>query len=164
MTDLPTYTLTRTFAAPRDLVWRCWTDPELLGRWYGPGVETVVHQVTAKAGGQWLHEMKLPSGSMFQRMDNTEVVAPERIVMLMSSADANWAVTDNPMMQNWPRILRTEVTFSEVDGGTEMVLTWTPHEASQAEIDAFASALSSLDQGWGRGMDIMAEILEELTA
>ncbi len=44
MGELPTYVLERTFAAPRELVWKTWTDPELLPRWYGPGVETTFEQ------------------------------------------------------------------------------------------------------------------------
>ena len=44
MSDLPEYVLDRTFAAPRELVWRAWTEPELLNRWYGPGAETVIHE------------------------------------------------------------------------------------------------------------------------
>ncbi len=39
MSDLPTYVLERVFDAPRELVWRTWTDAELLPRWYGPRVE-----------------------------------------------------------------------------------------------------------------------------
>ena len=39
--EAPTYVLERTFAAPRELVWKTWTDPRLLPRWYGPGVETI---------------------------------------------------------------------------------------------------------------------------
>lgn len=164
MTDLPTYTLTRTFNAPRDLVWRCWTDPELLGRWYGPGVETVVHQLAPKPGGLWLHEMIMGESSMYQRMEYVDVTPPSRLSMLMSTADVNWAVTNSPMMPNWPRVLMTVVTLTDVEVGTEMVLTWTPHDASTAEIEAFASAMAGLDRGWGAGMEIMAEILAELTA
>ncbi|WP_224815251.1 SRPBCC domain-containing protein [Hasllibacter sp. MH4015] len=164
MTDLPTYTLTRAFKAPRDLVWRCWTDPELLGRWYGPGVETVIHQLAPEVGGLWLHEMKMGPNSMYQRMEYTEVTPPERLAMLMSTADANWAAAPHPMMENWPRTLLTIVTFTEVAGGTEMVLTWTPHGASAAEIAAFAAAMDGLDSGWGAGMEIMEQILAELTA
>ena len=41
MTDLPTYVLDRTFNATPDLVWRTWTEPELVQRWYGPGVTSM---------------------------------------------------------------------------------------------------------------------------
>ena len=38
MSDLPEFVTDREFDAPRDLVWRAWTDPELLARWYGPNM------------------------------------------------------------------------------------------------------------------------------
>ena len=44
MSDLPEYILERVFNAPRELVWRAWTDPDVLHRWYGPGVETTIHR------------------------------------------------------------------------------------------------------------------------
>jgi len=59
MSDLPEYILDRVFDAPREMVWRAWTDPELLSRWYGPGVETIIHKFDLKPGGVWLNEMKM---------------------------------------------------------------------------------------------------------
>ena len=44
MAELPEYVIDRIFDAPVALVWRAWTDPELLARWYGPGVETIIHK------------------------------------------------------------------------------------------------------------------------
>ena len=57
MNDLPEYILDRIFNAPRDLVWRAWTDPDILHRWYGPNIETIIHQFDLKLGGEWLNEM-----------------------------------------------------------------------------------------------------------
>ena len=162
MTDTPVYVLERTFEAPRPLVWRCWTDPELLQRWYGPGVDTIIHKLRVAAGGEWLCEMRWGENSNFQRVDFTEVVEPEKLVWLQSVTDDKWDVTDNPMMPNWPRILLTTVTFLDKGDQTEMRLPWEPHDASPAEIRAFADALANLDRGWGAGMDIIAEILAEL--
>jgi len=51
MTDLPTYALDRTFDAPASLVWRAWTDPKLVPRWYGPGVTSIVHKMDVRTGG-----------------------------------------------------------------------------------------------------------------
>ena len=48
MSDLPEYVLERVFDAPRELVWRTWTEPALLSRWYGPGVETIVHKLDSE--------------------------------------------------------------------------------------------------------------------
>jgi uncharacterized protein YndB with AHSA1/START domain len=58
MVDLPTYVINHTFSAPCALVWKCWTDPKLLNRWYGPNVETIIHKFDLQTGGEWLNEMK----------------------------------------------------------------------------------------------------------
>lgn len=158
----PTFTMTRHFDAPPALVWRCWTEPELVGRWYGPGMETEVHRFDPTQGGLWLHEMKMGENSMYQRMEYVEVTPPSKLVMLMSTADAEWNVVPNPMMQDWPRVLLTTVSFAEDGDGTLMTLEWTPHESTEAENAAFAAAMAGLDQGWGKGMDVIAEILVEI--
>jgi len=57
MTDLPIYSITRVFNAPRALVWRVWSEPDLLSRWYGPGVDTIIHEFDLRASGVWRNEM-----------------------------------------------------------------------------------------------------------
>ncbi len=164
MSELPAYVLERTFAAPRELAWRAWTEPELLERWYGPNVETISHRYELKPGGLWLCEMQWGGNSHFQKAEFTEVSAPERLVWLHSNTDADWNVTASPMMPNWPLVLLTTVTFEEDGSGTNLRLTWVPHEASEAEVAGFASALGGLDQGWGAGMELLEELLAELQA
>ena len=164
MTDLPTYVLERVFDAPRTLVWRTWTEPDLLSRWYGPGVETIIHKLDVRAGGQWLNEMKFGENGQRERMDYIEVKPTERLVWHHSMTDADWNITSNPMMSDWPKVLLTVVTMEEIGAKTKLTLTWTPHEASEAEIACFAQAMAGLDRGWGSGMDILADILSELQA
>ena len=164
MTSPSTFVMERTFDAPKDLVWRTWTEAELVGRWYGPGLETEVHEFNPTPGGLWLHEMKAPNGSMFQRMEYTEVTPTDKLVMLMSNANENWEVVASPMMPDWPRVLLTTVTFEDDGGQTKLTLTWEPHEATEAEIATFTAAIDGLSKGWGAGMDIIAEILAELQA
>ena len=162
MDDMPTYVLEREFDAPRELVWRTWTEPELLKRWYGPNVETIVHALDVRPGGLWLNEMKWGDNSNYQRVEYTEVTPPERLVWLHSVSDADWNVIANPMMENWPRVLLTTVTFEEAGGRTRMRLTWVPHDASAAEIACFGEALQGMDKGWGAGMELLSQLLAEL--
>ena len=164
MSDLPTYVLERVFDAPRELVWKTWTDPKLLTRWYGPRVETIVHRHDLKPGGLWLGEMKWDGNSNYQRVEFTEVDPPSRLVWLHSVSDAEWNVTSNPMMPDWPRVLLTTVTFEDDGGQTKLRLTWVPHEASESELACFSGALAGLDKGWGAGMELLAELLAELQA
>ncbi|WP_150522829.1 SRPBCC family protein [Roseibium sediminis] len=162
MRELPTYVLERTFKAPRELVWKTWTDPELLARWYGPNVETVIHELNVRPGGLWLNEMKMGGNSGYQRTEYVEVDEPSKLVCLMASTNDKWEVTANPMMPDWPRVLLTTVTFEEVGNETVMKLTWVPHEATDAEITCFAGAISGADKGWAAGMAILEELLAEL--
>ncbi len=164
MSDVPTYVLEREFDAPRELVWKVWTDAELLPRWYGPGVETIVHHLEVKPGGLWLDEMRMGSGSRYERIEYTEVTPPERLVWLHSVCDADWNVTATPMMPDWPRVLLTTVTFEDDGGRTRLRLTWAPQEASDAEVTSFAAAMGGLDRGWGAGMELIAELLTEMQA
>ena len=165
MTDLPTYVLDREFDAPVALVWKAWTDPELLARWYGPGVDTIIHALDVHTGGKWLCEMRMQSGSMYQMADFTEVVEHEKLVWLHTTTDESWSPAPNPMMPDWPQTLLTTVTFEALTAErTAMRLTWAPHKASDTEIAAFAEALHMMDRGWATGMDMMAEILAEIQA
>jgi uncharacterized protein YndB with AHSA1/START domain len=164
MSEPPTYVLERTFDAPRELVWRGWTDPTLLARWYGPNVETIIHRLDLKPGGLWLLEMRRGGHSSFQRVEYTEVVPPERLVWLHSNTDADWHVARNPKMPDWPRVLLTTVTFDEDGARTRMRLTWTPHDASDAELACFAAAIDGMGKGWNAGMELLAKVLAELQA
>jgi len=162
MTDLPEFVIDRTFNAPREMVWRTWTDPELLARWYGPGVETIIHEFNLTPGGVWRNEMKWGEKSDLSEMTFIEVVEPEKLVWHHSSTDADWNVVSNPMMPDWPRVLLTKVTFEENGDQTNVRLSWIPHEASDAEIACFEGAMDNFGGGWGAGFNIIAEILQEL--
>ena len=162
MTDLPTYVLERVFDAPRELVWKTWTDPALLPRWYGPNVETIIHDFDLKPGGLWFLEMRWGGKSSYQRAEYIEVAPPERLVWLHANADAEGNVTASPMMADWPKLLLTTVTLSEDGKRTRLRLTWVPHKASAAEIACFAAALGGMDKGWGAGMELLAALLAEM--
>ncbi len=165
MSDLPVYKLERIFAAPRALVWKAWTDPEILHQWYGPGVETTIHKFDLRPEGVWLNEMSWGGESHYQKVVFKEVNAPEKMEWLhYSSTDDEWNIKANPMMPDWPRILLTEVTFKEKDGETCVVLTQTPFEATSEEIKFFAEVMSNMDKGWGGGYAVLDQILTELQA
>ncbi len=162
MSELPEYVLDREFDAPRELVWRAWTEPELLQRWYGPRVETIIHEFDLKPGGSWLNEMKIGGNSDFQKVVFQEVTPPEKLVWHHSSADADWNIVSSPMMADWPRTLLTTVTFEEMGDKTNVRLTQIPLEATDAEIACFAAAMSGMDNGWGSGYAILDEMFVEL--
>ena len=164
MSELPEYKLDRAFNAPVELVWRAWTDPKLLHRWYGPNVETVIHRYDLKPGGLWLNEMKMRGRSDYSKMIFQEVIPPQKLVWHHCSTDAEWNIAANPMMPDWPRVLLTTAVFTEVGNKTNVRLTQVPLEATAAEIACFAKMMAGMDGGWGKGYAIMDELLAELQA
>lgn len=72
---------TRVFDAPRELVWKAWTDPDRLARWWGPnGFSTTTSVYEFKPGGKWLFVMHGPDGTDYRNdITFTEIVEPERI-------------------------------------------------------------------------------------
>ena len=162
MSEQVEYRFERVFKAPRELVWRTWTDPELLQRWYGPGVDTIIHRFDLQPGGEWRNEMRWGEKSDLSKMVFQEVTAPERLVWLHSSADKDWNVAPSQMMPDWPKTLLTTVSFDDEGGQTRVVLTQVPVDASDAESACFAKMMAGMDNGWGSGYKIIDEILAEL--
>ena len=164
MSETSTYVLERVFDAPREMVWRGWTEPELFARWYGPRAETIVHRADLEPGGLWLVEMRMGGNSSFQRFECAEVTPPERLVWRQSVSDADWNVIANPMLPDWPRVVLSTVTLDGDGPRTRMRFTWAPHEASEAEAAVFANAVGEMGKGWEAGMKLLADILAELQA
>ena len=165
MSELPEYKLERVFAASREMVWRAWTDPELLHRWYGPGAETTIHKFDLQPDGMWLNEMKWGGNSNFQKVVFKEVTPPSLLVWHhYSSTDADWNSAANPMMTDWPHLLLTTVLFEDLGDKTNVCLSQVPLEATEAEIACFAEMMAGMDKGWGSGYKVIDEMLGELRA
>lgn len=73
----------RVFDAPRELVWRAWTEPEHLIKWWGPkGFTNTFQEFNLKPGGVWKYVMHGPNGQNFQnKMVYVEIAKPERIIL-----------------------------------------------------------------------------------
>ena len=164
MSELPEYIIDRIFDAPRELVWRAWTDPDLLHRWYGPNVETIIHKFDLRPGGSWLNEMKWDGKSDFSKMVFQEVTQLQKLVWHHSSSDSDWNIIASPMMVDWPRVVLTTVTFEDMGDKTNVRLTQVPIEATDAEIACFAKVMARMDKGWASGYAILDKMFVELQA
>lgn len=74
---------TRILDAPRWVVFRAFTDPDRLARWWGPkGFTNTFHQFDPRPGGKWRFVMRGPDGTDYPMVNEfVEVVPPERIVL-----------------------------------------------------------------------------------
>jgi uncharacterized protein YndB with AHSA1/START domain len=73
---------TRVFDAPRELVWKVWTDPNHITHWWGPrGFTNTIHKMDVKPGGVWEFIMHGPNGVDYpNKVTYLEVKKPERLV------------------------------------------------------------------------------------
>jgi uncharacterized protein YndB with AHSA1/START domain len=73
----------RVFDASREVVFRAFTDPEVLAQWWGPkGFTNTFHEFDPRPGGAWRFVMRGPDGTEYQiTKEFLEVVAPERVVL-----------------------------------------------------------------------------------
>ena len=80
---------TRIFDAPRELVWKVWSDPRHIGQWWGPnGFTTTTHSMDFKPGGVWRFVMHAPDGTDYHnKIVYLEIVKPERLVFKHSGGE-----------------------------------------------------------------------------
>ena len=112
----PVLNIERTFNAPRDLVFKAWTEPERLKRWFGPKDWTLpVCEVDLRPGGQWHYCMRGPNGEESWGVATYEEISPpERLIYVDQFTDAERKV--NPEMPS----MRVTVDFLEENGATRI--------------------------------------------
>jgi uncharacterized protein YndB with AHSA1/START domain len=130
----------RTVAAPRDLVWRAFTEKERFEKWWAPaGFEMQVTRMDVRRGGTTLYSMRSPECEMWCKQTYRDVVPGERLAWVMSFADASGATVRAPMDPNWPLEVLHVVAFSERDGRTTLTMRANPLGAVPAEQKAYAA-------------------------
>jgi uncharacterized protein YndB with AHSA1/START domain len=162
MVGIPEYALERLYDAPEELIWRTWTDPALFSRWYGPGVQTIIHKMDVRPGGECLLELRWDGGSLFQKFRYLEVEPYERLTWLFSSTNAAWEIASSPLAEVWPANFLTTIKLEPCHGKHLLHLSLTPVEATEAEVLAFRKARFQIDEGWNAGMKVLDEIIEKL--
>lgn len=74
--------ISRVYDAPRELVFRMWTELEHLSKWFGPkGFTCTMHEMNLRVGGRWRFDMHAPDGTVYpNRVEYVELVPNERLV------------------------------------------------------------------------------------
>ncbi len=135
----------RVFDAPRELVFKCWTEPEHLARWIGPrGFSSTILACELRQGGNYRMRMHDPDGQdHWQQGVFREIVPPERIVRTYCWTDADGRPTRRETMLT--------VTFEDLGGRTRLTL----HQA----IFESVTARDDHQRGWSGSLDQLAEYL-----
>jgi uncharacterized protein YndB with AHSA1/START domain len=134
--------LTRIIDAPRELVFRMWTDPAHLAKWWGPrGFTNPVCEIDARPGGALRIVMRAPDGTDYPMAGVfREIVAPERLVYTYCALDRD----DNVLLDGV-----TVVTFAEEGGRTKL----TVETHAVAVVPAALRYLEGMQAGWEQTLD-----------
>ena len=146
--------ITREFDAPRHLVYRAWTTPELVKRWWSGGHgEVTIAEIDLRVGGMWRYVMVASGGQEVAfHGEYREIVPDERIV----TTEVYEGVPEE--QQPDEDVLNT-VTFTEADGRTtlEILVDCPSKEVRDAIID------SGMEAGMQEGMDLLEQVAIELS-
>jgi uncharacterized protein YndB with AHSA1/START domain len=152
----PDFVISRVFDAPRDLVWKAFTDPERMKHWWGPkGFTVIASKMDLRPGGTYHYGMKAPDGSaMWGKFKYREIEPPQRLVFINSFSDEAGGTTRHPMAPTWPLEMLSTFTFEELPGGkTKFTIRWAAHNATADEQKTFDAGHDGMRMGWGGTME-----------
>jgi uncharacterized protein YndB with AHSA1/START domain len=127
--------LTRVFDAPRELVFKAFTDPKHVIHWWGPnGFTNTIHEMDVRPGGVWRFVMHGPNGVDYKNLIvYSEVVKPERLAWAHGKDDGG------------PPLFHTTATFAQENGKTRVTLTMI--FATAAERDRTVKEVGAIEGG-----------------
>lgn len=144
--DGRTFSFERRLAAPRDVVWRHWVEPDLLASWWAPSPMTVVAcALEPSAGGRAVLEYRAGEGRKYHSKGQVHTAKePERLVFDLSVLDAAGGVS---FTSHYDLVLTT------VKRGTHLRLGMRITESTVEAV----SYIAGIETGWGQVLDNLAD-------
>lgn len=157
------FKISRTFDAPRELVWKAFTEADRLLEWFSPkGFGRKSTNVDLRPGGVFHYCLVMPKGEeMWGKFVYQEIVEPEKLVYIVSFSDAEGGVTRHPLGPNWPLEVLTTIAFADNDGKTTITVTAVAHNPTAEEQRAFDEGQQSMKAGFTGTFDQLEEYLAE---
>jgi uncharacterized protein YndB with AHSA1/START domain len=153
-------TITRVFDAPRELVWKAWTDPKYVMQWWGPkGFTSPVCRMDFRVGGKTVVCMKSPDGQEFwNAIEYHEIVLHEKIVSSMYFADSEGNKIESEELGIEHEAIEGayDVTLFEDLGNGRTKLTHIGNEPMESAKN------SGQLEGWNQILDKVADVVAGL--
>ncbi|MCI0700712.1 MAG: SRPBCC domain-containing protein [Planctomycetia bacterium] len=148
--------ITRVFNAPRELVWKVWTQPEHIAKWWGPrGFDTRVTTMDLRPGGKWHYVMRAPDGAEYPACGVFREVVPfERIV----ATDEFGEDFKPPVGMDLPQGMVTTAIFEDDCGNTRLTLRISHPTVEDRKKHEAMGVLG----GWQSSFDCMDDYLDAL--
>ena len=157
------FIITRTFEAPRALVWKAWTERERLRQWFGPkGFTMTDAKLDLRPGGTLHYCLRAPDGKeMWGRFVYRQYRSrPSGLSGSIPSPMSTAGLTRHPFARAaWPLEMLSTATFADVDGKTKLTVEWSPLNPTDEERQTFDASHASMTQGWTGTFDQLVAYL-----
>ncbi|MBI3549247.1 MAG: SRPBCC domain-containing protein [Elusimicrobia bacterium] len=156
------FVIFRLVDAPRERVWRAWTEPKEMAAWFGPkGSETTHSELDFRVGGSYHYAMTSGGVEMWGLALYKEIVKPEKLVYVQQFSDKDRGLGAHPLAPTWPKRMLTTVHLKDFGPKTLISLYWSPIDPSAAETETFTKGMDGMKVGWGGSFDRLAAHLKE---
>ncbi len=161
------FVIHRSFAAPKELLFKAWTQAEHLAAWLPPVGATMEYlEVDIRPGGASFYRMDHPGGTLYGKAQYHEIQPSELLTYTQMFSDENKGPGRHPMMPVFPDKMHTTVQFAEEEATqTRVSVTWRPEgDVSDEELAAFLKARDGMSGGWTGSFDKLEAHLQGLEA
>lgn len=156
--------ITHTFDAPRELVFKAFTEAEHLKHWWGPkGWTFEVAEAEFRPGGIFHYSQKPDNGDiMWVKFVYSEIIAPEKIVYSSFFSDEERNTVRAPFHPQWPLETLNTITFVEENGKTIVTIVVEPVSPSEEELKTFNESMEMVKEGNAVTLQQLEDYLSEL--
>ncbi|MEH1893114.1 MAG: SRPBCC domain-containing protein [Nostoc sp.] len=145
--------ITRVFRAPRELVFKAWTDPKHVVQWWGPkGFTTRVTELDLRPGGKWRYVMIGPDGTEYPAKGVFREIVPLERIVTSDEFDEGF---EKVMNAELPRGMVTTAVFEDLGSNTKLTLR-IMHESTE---DRRKHEKMGVIEGWNSSFDCLDEFL-----
>lgn len=156
------FVIFRFVDAPRERVWRAWTEPKEMAAWFGPkGSETTHADLDFRVGGSYHYAMKTGGVELWGLIFYKEIEKPSKLVYVQQFSDKNRGMGVHPMAPTWPKKMLTTVHLQDFGAKTLISLYWEVIDGTAAELKTFSDGMAGMNQGWGGSFDRLDAFLKE---
>lgn len=152
-----TILMRRVFDAPPDLVWRAWTDPAQIAKWWGPrGWTTKVEVDDFRPGGDWTYTMHGPNGEAHPVIGRYIAIDPPHSITTTIGFDPDF---DYGWLPEELKTMTQITTFEAFEGRTRLLVRIEHHDAVSRQTHEDMGVV----EGLGSSLDCLAELLADLS-
>lgn len=161
--------ISRTFDAPRELVWKAWTDPELVKKWWGPeGFTAPSIKIDLRVCGKYIFAMHGPPGSqwdkdMYSAGEYEKIIPKEKLVVTdyFSDEQGNMITPQESGLEdpNFPKESIYTVSFEQIEKGKTKLSIIYPIPKTKEQREAVLK--SGMIEGWNSSLNKLAELMKK---